>query len=99
MNEELSRTEKMIAERSVGVVLVQGNAINGEPIWAYVAVKLSDLEKFMRAQQEGNFDPEEYGVIIEGGVGKIPPADVMQRMEVEYGFNHDQMLDLKNPES
>ena len=79
------------------MVLVQGNSLSGVPIWAYVAVRLIDLEKFIEAQQSGNFDPEEFGVIVEAGEGDSPPSEVVERMEKEYGFNHEKMLNLADP--
>ena len=95
---ELTNAEKLVAERSVCVVMVQGNYLMGEPIWAYVAVRLIDLEKFMDAQGKGNFDPEEFGVIVEAGEGLMPPPEVREHMEKEYGFNHDKMLNLTRPD-
>jgi hypothetical protein len=91
---ELSRSEKVVADKTVCIVLVQGNGMNDEPIWAYVAVRLSDMEKFMNAQKLGNFDPEEFGVIVEAGAGAQPPAKITEKMETEYGFNHEKMLHL-----
>lgn len=89
----------MIAEKSVCVVLIQGNGIDNEPIWAYVAVRLIDMEKFMESQSRGNFDPEEYGVIIEAGEGATPPEEIQTKMAEEYGFNHDKMLNLIEDDS
>lgn len=94
---DLSPSEKLIAERSVCVVLVQGHNYDNEPIWAYVAVRLIDLEKFLEAQRAGNFDPEQYGVIVEAGVGAFPPQETVAKMETEYGFNHERMLNLSAP--
>ena len=95
--DELSKVEKLIAEKSVCVVLLQGNNLTGEPIWAYVAIRLIDLEKFMDAQKSGNFDPEELGVIVEAGLGAAPSDEIKEKMRQEYGFNHDKMLNLTNP--
>ena len=91
---DLTHSEKLVAEKSVCVVLVQGANLTGDPIWAYVGVRLIDLEKFMEAQKKGNFDPEELGVIVEAGEGELPPDDIREKMEKEYGFNHDKMLNL-----
>lgn len=90
---KLSRSEQIIAEKTVCVLLVRGENPDGQPIFAYVAVRADKLEEFMAAQKSGLFYPEEYGVIIESGEGE-PSAEVREKMEREYGFNHNQMLDI-----
>lgn len=90
---ELSRSEQLIAQKTVCMLLVRGEAPEGGQIYAYVAVRADKLEDFMRAQEEGMFHPDDYGVIVEAGEGE-PDAEVMKRMEEEYGFNHQSMLDI-----
>lgn len=94
---ELSRSEKMLAEKTVCVLLVRGEDPDGGPIYAYVGVRADKLQEFMKAQQSGLFYPEQHGVVIESGVGE-PSAEVRLRMEQDYGFNHDGMLDIPDPE-
>lgn len=94
---ELSRSEKILAEKTVCVLLVRGEDPDGAPIYAYVGVRADKLKPFMEAQTSGLFYPEEFGVIIEAGHGE-PSAEVRQRMEVDYGFNHDGMLDIPDAE-
>ncbi|MES2983915.1 MAG: hypothetical protein V4735_01860 [Pseudomonadota bacterium] len=93
---ELSRSEKILAEKTVCVLLVRGEDPDGAGIYAYVGVRADKLQAFMEAQQQGLFYPEEHGVIIEAGVGE-PTADIRARMEEDYGFNHDGMLDIPDP--
>ncbi|MCI5049586.1 MAG: hypothetical protein MRY32_04565 [Rickettsiales bacterium] len=95
---ELTRSEKMIAEKTVCVLLVRGESPDGEKIYAYVAVRADKLEEFMEAQKTGTFYPEDYGVIVESGVGE-PTDEVKQRMHDEYGFNHDAMVDIPDAAS
>lgn len=90
---ELSRSEQMIAEKTVCILLVRGESPDGEGIYAYVAVRADKLEEFMEAQKTGTFYPEDYGVIVESGVGE-PSAEVKEKMERDYGFNHDAMVDV-----
>ena len=90
---ELSRTEQILAEKTVCILLVRGESPEGEPIYAYVAVRADKLEAFMKAQETGPFYPDEYGVIVEAGEGE-PSEEVRKRMEEEYGFNHQAMLDM-----
>ena len=95
---ELSRSEKIIAEKTVCILLVRGESPDGEPIYAYVAVRADKLESFMEAQKTGMFYPEDYGVIVESGVGE-PSDEIKKKMEEEYGFNHQSMVDIPDSES
>lgn len=90
---QLSRSEQIIAEKTICMLLVKGENPDGIPIYAYVAVRADKLEEFMRAQEEGLFHPDEYGMIVEAGEGE-PDEEVRKRMEEEYGFNHNAMLDM-----
>ncbi len=90
---ELSRSEKILAEKTVCVLLVRGEDPDGAPIYAYVGVRADKLQDFMKAQQSGTFYPEEHGIVIESGSGE-PSAEVRVRMERDYGFNHEAMLDI-----
>lgn len=91
MSEEI--TSRELAEQTVCVLLVRGENPDGGSIYAYVAVRADRLEEFMDAQQSDLFYPEDYGVIIESGEGE-PNEEVRARMEEDYGFNHDVMVDL-----
>jgi hypothetical protein len=95
---DLTRSEKLLAEKTVCVLLVRGEDPDGKPIYAYVAVRADKLEEFMAAQKSGVFYPEEYGIIVESGVGE-PTEEVKARMETEYGFNHNAMLNIPDSNS
>lgn len=90
---KLSRSEQILAEKTVCVLLVRGESPEGSPIYAYVAVRADKLEEFMAAQKSGMFYPEDFGVIIESGEGD-PTPEVRERMERDYGFNHTLMIDI-----
>lgn len=94
---ELSRSEKILAEKTVCVLLVRGEDPEGKPIFAYVGVRADRLTDFMAAQQSGVFYPEEFGIIIEAGEGE-PSDEVREKMERDYGFNHQAMMDIPGPE-
>lgn len=94
---ELSRSEKILAEKTVCVLLVRGEDPEGKPIFAYVGVRADRLKDFMAAQQSGVFYPEEFGIIIEAGEGE-PTDEVREKMERDYGFNHQAMMDIPGPE-
>ena len=95
---DLSRSDKILAEKTVCVLLVRGEDPDGKPIYAYVGVRADKLQSFMEAQQHGMFYPEEYGVVIESGEG-VPSPEVRARMERDYGFNHEGMLDIPDAEN
>ena len=95
---ELSRSEKILAEKTVCVLLVRGEDPHGAGIFAYVGVRADKLKEFMEAQQKGMFYPEEHGVIIEAGFGE-PDAEVRAKMERDYGFNHLAMLDIPDSDN
>lgn len=93
----MSRADQLLAEKTVCVLLLRGQNPDGGDIYAYVGVRADRLEAFMEAQKGGVFYPEDYGVIIESGEGE-PSPEVMQKMEEEYGFNHEKMVNIPPPE-
>lgn len=93
---KLTRSEQIVAEKTVCVLLVRGENPEGQKIYAYLAIRADRLQPFMEAQKSGTFYPEDYGIIIEAGEGE-PSEEVRARMTQEYGFNHDAMLDLGGP--
>jgi hypothetical protein len=95
---KLSRTEQIIAEKTVCVLLVRGESPDGQKLFAYMAVRADKLESFIEAQKSGTFYPEDYGIVIESGEGE-PTEEIKQKMTKEYGFNHEAMLDIDTPES
>jgi len=94
---KLSRTEQIIAEKTVCILLVRGETPEGTKIFAYVAIRADKLESFMEAQKQGTFYPEDYGIVIESGEGE-PSAEIKTKMTKEYGFNHDAMMDIGGTE-
>jgi len=94
---KLTRSEQIVAEKTVCVLLVRGESPDGKKIYAYLAIRADKLEAFMEAQKQGTFYPEDYGIVIEAGEGE-PSDEVKQKMTKEYGFNHEAMLDIANTE-
>ena len=91
-------SDNELEEKTVCILLVRGENPDGGTIFAYVAVRADRLEEFMEAQTSGMFFPEDYGVIIESGEGE-PDAETMKKMEEEYGFNHQMMVDVPDTDS
>ncbi len=95
---EMSRSEKILAQKTVCVLLVRGEDPDGKAIYAYVGLRADKIQSFMEAQKKGLFYPEEFGVVVASGHGE-PPADVRERMEKDYGFNHAGMIDIPDAAS
>ena len=93
---QLTKTEQIIAEKTVCILLVRGEDTNGKKIYAYVAIRADKLESFMEAQKQGVFYPEDFGIIIDSGEDE-PTDEIKQKMTQEYGFNHEAMLDIASP--
>jgi hypothetical protein len=75
--EELKRT----------IALIYGILANGNPFWAFVAVRSNKYAIFVSDQKEGkidmtNFTP--YGEIIICGEGKSPPDDITLKVAEMY---------------
>lgn len=90
---KLNRSEQILAEKTMCILLLRGEDADQQKIYAYVAIRADKLEDFMAAQKSGSFSPEEFGVIIESGMGE-PSDEVKQKMTKEYGFNHEAMVDI-----
>lgn len=90
---KLTRSEQIVAEKTMCILLVRGRSADDQPLYAYVAVRADKLKDFIAAQNSGNFRPEDHGVVIETGVGE-PSAEVKAKMTKEYGFNHETMVDI-----
>jgi hypothetical protein len=90
---ELTQPQKVIASKTVCVLLVRGENTAGSRIFAYMAVRADRLENFIAAQKTGTFYPEDFGIVIESGEGE-PGEEVREKMQREYGFNHEAMLDI-----
>jgi hypothetical protein len=89
----LTRSEQLIAEKTVCVLLMRGTNPAGERIYAYVAVRADRLQEFMVAKAQSSFVLEDYGLVVETGMGE-PSSEVQEKMQREYGFNHEQMVFL-----
>jgi hypothetical protein len=76
------------------MILCHGTDSNSNPFWAYVCIKPSMAKLFKEARERGNFKLEDYGAIIESGEGYDVPPEVMERMERDYGVNHNFENDL-----
>ncbi len=95
---QASPGQRVIAEKTLCVLLVSGENEEGSPIYAYVGVTRDRLDEFIAAQESGTCYPEDFGRIIESGEGE-PPEDVRLKMEIGYAFDHEALMGIPNAEA
>ena len=71
------------------MVFCKANDERGEPFWSYLCLKPSMAESFKQARDSGKMDLQEYGTIIEWGRGESAPQEVKERMERDFGVDHN----------
>ena len=61
----------------------------------YIAVRQDEMDKFKEVIKQGNFDAEDYGLILEQGQG---PASQMTRdkMKMLYQCNHENAINVSD---
>lgn len=85
--------QDLIRNRVYCVNYVEYVGESGLPEYFYIAVRQDDMESFKAALHRGNFDAEDYGMILEQGSGSAPQA-VRERMRVLYKCNHANAVKL-----
>lgn len=78
------------------VVLCRGQNEFSHPFWAYIGIKPSMARAFHDACENGDFNLEDYGTVMEYGEGEIVPQHVRERMERYYGADHQYSQHLLN---
>lgn len=86
----VSADEKAMEE--IGVILMQGKNVYGDPIYTYLRLPIKNLivmrEKIVRRE---NFMPAEYGEVLAAGKGE-PSAELRSEMAVAHN-----MIDVPKP--
>ncbi|NDF13519.1 MAG: hypothetical protein EB060_11995 [Proteobacteria bacterium] len=85
--------ENIIPEKAICILLIRGERVNSKSLYVYLAITADRLEAFMLAKNEGPFFPEDFGIVLASGEGE-PTVEAMAHMTNEYGFNHDEMIDI-----
>lgn len=93
MSDSLSRSDKILIDKTYCLFLIRGHTTDNQPQYAYVAVKAKHVEALRKALASGDTDITKYSSVIAHGLGE-PSEEVRQRMEEEYGFNHEKMLEI-----
>ncbi len=92
----LTRSEQLLAEKTICVLLLNGVTAEGTQVYAYVAVRADKMASFLQAQKEPDFHLETHAAILATGAGE-PSSQVRETMQKEYGFNHAQKIMLSLP--
>ena len=61
----------------------------------YIAVRQEEMEKFKEAIRHGNFDAEDYGLILEHGAGSAS-TDVRDMMKMLYQCDHNNAINVSD---
>lgn len=92
-----SFAEQHALKQTICVFMVRGYAADGNLYFCYVAIPGDKLAAFKKAMDaKSGLDVEQFGVILEWGQGD-PSPEVMKRMQDEYGFKHENMIDVSTP--
>lgn len=61
----------------------------------YIAVRQEYMDEFKAAIKKGDFDTDDYGILLEQGTGPAP-AFVRDRMKMMYDCNHDNAINVSD---
>lgn len=90
IEQEKSFTQKVIGSRGHLLYTLKGtDAESGRKAYWFLMVDPHKLNKFEKALEEGTFNLEDYGKIIDSGFGEEIPDFVKERLKDEYGFDVD----------
>jgi hypothetical protein len=65
-----------------------GKAADGQAYWAYIAVTPSLYRSFHAlSAAKQSLVLNDYGTVLEAGFGDAPPAEIMQAMKDDFGFD------------
>lgn len=90
--------EKEQIARTTVLTLVKAQSEDGTPYYAYAAIPANRLEELIHVQQSGKvYKLQDYGRILAAGAGE-PPPETQKAMEEKYGFYHERIITLSEPE-
>lgn len=71
------------------------SATDQTPAFWYIAANGDNLLKLQQTLRAGaDFNPIDFGMLLEYGSGYDPPPEVQTKMWNEYGFNHEKALPI-----
>lgn len=76
-------------ENAYFIALITGTTPDDEQFWCYLAIPFEKYELYLLAEQSGDFDLEDYGVVLAYDLGRTPPPDVKKSMTEKYKLDND----------
>ncbi len=61
----------------------------------YIAVRQDEMDKFKTALEHGNFEADDYGLILEQGNGSAPKI-IREKMKLLYKCDHDSAINVSD---
>jgi len=68
---------------------------NNDKNYLYIAVRRDQMPAFQNALKEGNFDAEDYGIILEQGNGEASDT-LIEKMRIMYNCDHDSSISISD---
>jgi len=81
-----SQLQKLIAEKSVIILLLNLKDSEDNPGYAYFAIQADKAAHFLKLQAQKATELEKHGIILYQGEGESPPDDVRAWFAHEYGL-------------
>jgi hypothetical protein len=88
--QKTSFASKVIGSRGHLLYTLKGtDAESGRKAYWFLLVDSHKLNKFEIALEDGTFNLEDYGKIVESGFGEEIPQSAKDKLKEEYGFEVD----------
>lgn len=71
------------------IALIQGVTPDEDAFWCYLAVPVEKYDAYCLAEQNGNFDLEDYGVVLAYSLGVEPSDEIKNAMKEKYKLDDD----------
>jgi len=63
------------------LTIVRGINSKDKEFWALIAIEASKYSEFKIAEEIGNYNLSDYGEILEHGLGKNPPEEILNKFK------------------
>ncbi len=71
------------------IALITGITPEDDVFWCYLAIPFDKYDAYRLAEQQGDFDLEDYGTVLAYGQGAKPPIEVKVKMREKYKLDKD----------
>mgnify|MGYP001315232722 CR=1 FL=1 len=84
----------LIQKKTYVVTYLVYEDATGQQRYFYIAVRKDKMPAFQRAILAGNFEPEDYGFILEEGLGEASEV-IKEKMKIMYQCDHEGATQLE----